>query len=471
MPIALNDYLKIDTRELIDHKVFNTILDSDSLFFINFMRLRDTKAPELDHSYERLTKFFSEICILLKASPDRYHRFYEEAFKKLEMSEFEEICLGYSMKGTSGSGSGNKLKNIILSTAKDIIDAGVEQPEIFELVGLFEENIGPDRISDMIGRIIEPDLVAYSKRIYEELRRLPKINNDIVFQDDILLNEFNKKRLLLLPQDILHELPIATEWEDIDYVCMINAKVREEINKKIGEQWKELTTQAKKRIFKGIVKDKPEILEDLINDYREDRLSNYNFVKDPLGEAIWYSVAKEFVTKYPIEIKRTIQNKDDLIEIIRKICLHFKQLIENNGLNEILYRDDGRPRRERVSQKLFFSVASSYCDANDADINPEVNSGRGPVDFKFSYGNSMKVLVEVKLTTNNQLIHGYEKQLKEYEKSERTEDAFYLVIDNGGSRKRIEQLFNLHDEYRQKKVKTHELIFVDGLLKPSASNI
>ncbi|MBV5349814.1 hypothetical protein JZU71_01240, partial [bacterium] len=65
-----------------------------------------------------------------------------------------------------------------------------------------------------------------------------------------------------------------------------------------------------------------------------------------------------------------------------------------------------------------FGIASSYCIANDLDISPESDAGRGPVDFKFSNGSKGKVLVEIKLTSNNQLQHGFESQLPIYMKAE-----------------------------------------------------
>ncbi|XTR38726.1 hypothetical protein ACQQ2T_04925 [Paraclostridium tenue] len=57
--------------------------------------------------------------------------------------------------------------------------------------------------------------------------------------------------------------------------------------------------------------------------------------------------------------------------------------------------------------------------------------GRGPVDFKISSGYKNKTLVEIKLTTNNQLVHGLEVQIQEYSKAEETHNLIYLVIDNG----------------------------------------
>lgn len=469
MPISLSDYLGIDRKILESKKVFNTILDSDSRYFINFVRVRDAITSELSGSYETLQRFFGEIGLILKASRNYNDRFYREAYLRLNMHELKEICLGYAMKGTAGSGSGKRLKTTILSTAKEILDAGIEDPEIFQLVGLFEEGIGPDRISDMVGRIIMNDLENYSLRILSEIKDL--IKTDIQMTErGFLLNPYNGKPLIMLPMELLHELPIAEEWEDIDYVCAVNRDVRDRINAVIGDEWRKITTQQKKNVLKRILLKEPSLFRKLIDDYKEFNLPEYDFARDPLGEAIWYSCAKDYATAFPLAfaVKR-IDNQDTLIANVREICLQFKQLIEQNGLNEILYTDDGKPRRERISQKVFQGIADSYCEANNLDMSPEVNSGRGPVDFKFSIGRNLKVLVEVKLTTNPQLVHGYERQLIEYEKSERTEDSFYMVIDNGGSEKQLERLLAIHNDYLKRNIKMHELILIDGKPKKSAS--
>lgn len=469
MLVSLSQYMNINPIRLKELGVFNTILDSDSLYFINFMCLKDTEAIELQDSYEHLNSVFKSIAVLLKASKRENDIFYRKAFDLLEMNEFEEICLGYSMFGTSGSGSGSKYKKLILNTAKEIILAGIEEPEIFQLVGLFEEGIGPDRISDMIGRIIKQDLVEYSKRIYADLLEETSINDNLDFEDGLLINEYNGKKLILLPYDILNELPLASSWEDIDFVCGVNKRVRDEINRRIGDDWSQYTDNSKRRLFKEIVLEDITLLREVINDYKNSDFLRYDFEKDIIGDASWHQPALDFTNKFPIVLKPSIQSNEDVIKIVREICLQFKTLIEFNGLNEVLYSDQKKPRRERIVQKLFFAVSYSYCQNNNLDISPEVNSGRGPIDFKFSYGHKFKVLVEVKLTRNPQLIHGYKTQLVEYELSERTNDAFYLVIDNGGSRARLDDLNSLHNEYIRKGIKVHELIIIDANLKNSAS--
>ena len=90
--------------------------------------------------------------------------------------------LGFS-SGTHGAGFGSMLRAQIIKDAYEIIHSGSEQPEIFHLVGLFEENVGPDRLSDMVARIIYSDIVAYSKRIYRTLDISPETYPEYIFED------------------------------------------------------------------------------------------------------------------------------------------------------------------------------------------------------------------------------------------------------------------------------------------------
>jgi hypothetical protein len=122
----------------------------------------------------------------------------------------------------------------------------------------------------------------------------------------------------------------------------------------------------------------------------------------------------------------------DVEGVVLQICEHFKSLVEDNGLSKLLYDKEGSPKHESAAQLLFFGVASAYCSANNLDLSPECDSGRGPVDFKMSKGGNSKCLVEIKLTTNKQLSHGFDKQLPIYQKAENTQFGIYLVIENGG---------------------------------------
>lgn len=469
MSITLSDYLQIPKSTLDSEGCFDTLLDLDSRMFVNFIRVRDSNIPELNGAYAEISKLFNQIGTLLSVSKAHQDRFWREAFNLLQMTEFEEICLGYSENGTAGSGSGKELKIKILRSGKEIIDAGVKEPEIFELVGLFEDDIGPDRISDFIARTIRKYLHAYSIRVLKNIGINSQSRKDVIFADGLILNPYNGKKLYLLPQEILHELPVATEWEDISLICMLNDKVRDEINKQIGDDWKKMTTASKKYAARRVVLHNSELIKSLIQEYRNFSLDPYDFVLDPLGENSWYQAAKEITKRIPIKItKSKISTRAELNNLVLEICNQFKELIEKNGLSEILYAN-GKPRRERIAQRLFYGIADAYCKANNTDINPETNAGRGAVDFKFSIGYELRVVVEIKLTTNNQLLHGYTTQIVEYKKAEKTTNAIYLVIDNGGPDTRIAELVAIHNDFLSSGVTNCDLILIDGKIKGSAS--
>jgi hypothetical protein len=472
MAKLLSEYLGVLQKDLYKEGCFDTILDMDSLMFINFNRVKGTKTKELKKAYKHILNLFHKIGVLLLSSTKENDIFWKKAFKLLEMSEFEEICLGYANSSTAGAGSGKDLKMKILTTAKQILDAGVKEPEIFELVGLFEDDIGPDRLSDFIARTISKYLEDFSKRILASLNINPQTKKYIEFSDGLIINPANHKRLYLLPVDILHELPVAREWEDIEMVCRSNERFREEINKIIGQEWQKMTVSQKKIEARKILLNNPELLLSLVEDYRSFNLKEYDFEKDPLGEATWLSAAKFYAKKYPLVIENNATHTiNGLKNIARIICNKYKDLIENGGLSELLYSDE-KPRKERIAQKLFFGIADIYCESNNLDINAEANSGRGAVDFKFSSGYKLRVIVEIKLTSNKQLVHGFEKQIKEYKKAEKNAFAIYLVIDNGGgSEASIDRLIGIYTDQMKQGENHCELVFIDGKIKPTASKL
>ncbi len=104
----------------------------------------------------------------------------------------------------------------------------------------------------------------------------------------------------------------------------------------------------------------------------------------------------------PEEIMRLVKDTIDL----------FRRHVEDGNLWEELWIQ-GKPKKERASQLIYYAIADAFCKANDVDISPEANMGGGPIDFKFSRGYSARVLVEMKRSSGT-VVHGYEKQLEFY---------------------------------------------------------
>ncbi|MBT3236878.1 MAG: hypothetical protein HN353_13065 [Bdellovibrionales bacterium] len=160
------------------------------------------------------------------------------------------------------------------------------------------------------------------------------------------------------------------------------------------------------------------------------------------------------------------------LDSVKQICDQFKKNVEDNGLWEVLFDKDRKPRKERISQRIFFSIADYQCKVNNVDISPESNAGLGPVDFKLSRGSNEKVVIEVKLTSNPKMVADFEKQVEAYKKSESAHRSIYLLILVSDKHlKKVKKLFNYQKQLRLDGVKTADIILVDGTPKKSASNL
>ena len=104
----------------------------------------------------------------------------------------------------------------------------------------------------------------------------------------------------------------------------------------------------------------------------------------------------------------------------------------------------------------------------------EVETGRGPVDFKFSHGADFKTHLEIKRSENRKLRQGLRAQLPAYLKSEQVESGFYVIVDFG----RTPNLSKLLSQLRQEAASLEtelgvrlQLMLVDARPKKSASQL
>ena len=138
----VSEYFGLDD-ELDKIGVFDCVLDNDSRFFINLMRLKVSDVPEFKGAYQRINDYFSEIATLLNASDDsKEDKLYKTAFKRFKPLEINGINLGFS-ESKHGAAFGEKLRRQVISDAFDIVKKGILYPEIFQLVSLFEKKYWP----------------------------------------------------------------------------------------------------------------------------------------------------------------------------------------------------------------------------------------------------------------------------------------------------------------------------------------
>lgn len=465
MPVTFSEQFNISESLLESTGVFDVILDVDTRVFIDPALLELCKEPEFVDVCSKVENYFSNIITLLQHSKQKNDMYWRRANRLLTFNELSGTCFGYSQNGTGGNAIGPVLRDTILSTIKELMVEGETDPVLFELLGVFQEGIGCDRVSDLITFILKENILNYTQRIVTKAG-LPTITVNSNLQQYLTCrNPYNNKPLLLLPSIILSPLPVANSFDDIDRICQENERVRQEINAyfDLGKK-----SKLQKSQILELMRDNLDFRSALVKAYKTTSKSAYDFYNDPAGEYIWLVAAREYVTKYPLFLtEKAITTVNDVLSVAQKICEHFKSLVEDNGLSKLLY-DNGVPKHESAAQLLFYGIADAYCNANNIDLTKEGNNGRGPVDFKLSRGTNDKVVVETKLTSNSQLRHGIEVQLPIYMAQEKTKKAIYLIIDNGHP-KALDNFITFYNDLDKSIKEKISYIIVDGTTKPSAS--
>lgn len=354
-----------------------------------------------------------------------------------------------------------------MRTSKEIITLGASDPEMISLMGFFEENVGPDTISDFTTRVI--------------IRQLAQLTQNFCDQHGIPLAEVNAlaghrlptfvqagvtKAIVLVPRDVVRDLPIANDWGQISAAIEQSDRVRRGVNALLAGIAKPTVTD-RKDAMRAFAMQSPATFAEFLAAVKE-HVRTY----DPNLDALAYFKMKAIfadgfgdlknsnaydLARGPDEIRRAVL---DSIEL-------FRHHVERGNLWEELWIGD-RPKKERASQLIYFAIADAYCKANGIDISPEANMGGGPVDFKFSNGYHARVLVEMKRSSGT-VRHGYEKQLEFYRNAANSEHAIFVVMDFGDLGDKLDHITQLQARRRLEGHRASDIVVIDATKKQSAS--
>lgn len=184
-------------------------------------------------------------------------------------------------------------------------------------------------------------------------------------------------------------------------------------------------------------------------------------------------IEKELSENSPvIEELKFNDTEEEFLKMIDKIIADFKNLVENSAYR-LLWDENGNPRDEELCQILFDSYAKKYCQNVGIDLTREVETGRGPVDFRFSSNSHFTAHVEFKKENNSKLSHGLTEQLPTYMRSEDVKIGFFVIFDFGTrdiSKLKVD-LESQRIKLEQDKGLTLRVIYIDARLKLSASKL
>jgi hypothetical protein len=477
-PVRFSEHFGISGNLLEEAGVLNPTLNADTLLFIDPLLVPLSSHPEISgKARDVYVEHFGQVVRLLRATKYRGDVAWRSARRLMEFPEVKWTCLGYGANSVAGSGSGVFTTDSVMGTAKEIVDLGIEDPDLFVAMGLFEEGIGPDRISDMATNVIFPGLLDFNARVLPCLGVPTKrfslvLRNGNSYTANLPVNPFGKKSqpIVLVPTDILRDLPIANDWSDVADAAARNVALRRQLNQDIGDIWRYRTLKDKNDLRRRVLSS-PAAFETFLEMLHGADTKPYNLVSDPRGEIVWRHVLETIAAEQPLTLAapRSL-DAAGVAAVVEKIIEQFRFLIEDRRLSEELYHEGG-PRPEKAAQRLFFAVAYAYCKANNLDITPEADTGNGPVDFKVSTGFTGRVLVEVKLSTNGKVVAGYSRQLETYKGAEETTHGFYVLLDVGGMGRKAKDLLALKNREATAGRPVSSIVIIDGKRRLSASKL
>ena len=477
-PKRFSDHYGVPAAALARLGVLDPTLNIDTRLFIDPLLLTKSRHQEISKGARRTyEQHFTRVIKFLRVTKGPGDVAWRTAQRLLSFPEVKWTCLGYGAQSVSGSGSGNEMTAQFIDTARQIVQLGVDDPDLFVAMALFEEGVGPDRISDMATNVILGDLLRFNVRVLKKLD-VPteaialRLRNGQSFDAVLPSNPFIREGgpVVLLPSDILRELPIATDWSSIADAASKNQQLRNRVNQQIARLWKVKSRKDKRELRSWAMSSKKQFYT-FLDMIRSTNARPYDTEADPLGELVWRRIAATLAADEPFTIRRPARlDADGVAWIVEQTIEQFRFLIEDRRLSEELYHA-GKPRPEKSAQRLFFAVAHAYCKANNLDLTPEAETGNGPVDFKISMGFTGRVLVEVKLSRNRKLLEGYTRQLKAYKTGEETVKGYYLVIDVGQMGMKDQRLTTVKNQAAKAGKRVSSIIFIDGKRRPSASKL
>ncbi|WP_050604548.1 hypothetical protein [Ruegeria sp. 6PALISEP08] len=469
-PILFSSYFGVNPAEIDKAGLIDPFLNVDLELFIDPVLLEKSGHPLI--AKDAIAVFrdhFSKIVRLLTISQAEDDVAWLAARRLLNLEEPSENGLGYGGASRSGSSRPEEIQSMILRTTKEIITLGANDPEMISLMGFFEEGVGPDTISDFTTRVVFLQLATITSEFCNShaLATTP-ISEE---RQDIGLPHFvdskgTSKPFLLVPKDIVRDLPIANDWSDVREAAMKNAEIRNRVSQLLAGITEPTVTDTK-HALRGAALSSADAFNHFLASVK-DNASNY----DPIEDALGYYRYRQLLLADPDAL--SAPSKVDLStgpEAIRAVVHEaialFKQHVEVGDLWRELWVD-GKPKKERAAQLMFQAIADAFCKANNIDMSPETNMGGGPVDFKFSKGYEARVLVELKRDSGT-VRHGYETQLEHYKEASETFFGIFVVIDYGKLGDKLDTINEIRKVQLLAGERASDIVVIDATPKKSAS--
>ncbi len=444
MELYFSDYFEVDSRKLEEYGALDISVVTDLPLFIDPFLLFNSDKPEYEHLHEGIIEYL--IFLRDEANPNLDPALVKAWYR---FKEVKQNWLGFTVLGNSGHALGKNFADALHRSLGSILsnfgEEDVTQSSHLEKLTLIQGGVGRDSISDFTTNLIKDYLLRYTETFAKEhldpkycatfsvsharfnygtktweTRKyyLPKLRADYVVLTP--LDMLTRDDTWINYSDMVKQFDHLPDAVDNDQLrAQINQYFRQRLGKKPSAKTRAEAAAATIRQFRELIDVYIRMKED--NGDRAQAISweKTHDTQNALVEQVRAAILD-------IEQKTDFYDRNwTSYDEARERVLVFKHYVEHQDGYKLINRGDGEPFSNETEVQLFFGLA--WCNS-DFDINREPNNGRGPVDFKVSYGASDKSLIEFKLAKSTSLKRNLEKQVAIYEKANKTRASLKVIV-------------------------------------------
>ncbi len=481
--LLFSDYFNIEKCKLDEYGALNICLSADMPLFIDPFLLFASD----DHNYKQLHQNLIDHLLILKeiAIEDKVTGADNSIFR---FPEIKQNWLGVSKFGNEGHGLGKDFAKKVIKSFNGFYnsfgDENITSETHIEKLTILNPGIGRDFISDFTTNLILDYLLTYTESFalkYLSQNQIQEFSINSIF--DKKFKRWMPKRyklpylyleergdfIILTPLDILTKDESAINNSEFysNFLSVANSIKNTDLRNSINEYFRSLLPK------KPTQKDRTYAINRTANRF-PDIIDYYIKSKEDNKDTVT-KLTKDRIKKLTSELTEAISSLGDILfensdfykivpnsydEALKRV--HFlKDVIENNDGYRVFYNDGIAIAKEDTIQRIFRLTWF----ATPFDINAEVNNGRGPADYKVSYGANDSTIVEFKLGKSSSLTKNLENQTDIYKNASKSaNDIKVILCYTEGEIKTVNRALTKLNLINQENV-----IIIDASSKKSAS--
>lgn len=442
--LLFSDYFELDSKTVDEYGALNICIKADLPLFIDPFLLFSSEKAEYQDLHDQIVGHLIALKKIASSSSS----------SDLQLFQFPEIkqnWLGLCKWGNNGRGLGPKFATNLMAAFNGFYSTfgseTVSETSHIEKLTLVGSGIGRDFISDFTANLMLEFLLKFTETFAK--KHLKKEHR----KEFSVRCNFNSELLVWTPKTF--ELPYFFKEESGDFILLTPLDILTKDDAFICHS--DFTGQFR-RITSALENSS---LREKVNIFFQKRLP-INPRKDDMSLAIDATVGEfpEILDHYiklkerekdkasGISSEKVEKLKSELLETMSEFCLHLvsnstfyelapttyqaaldrahflKTVIEDNDGYRIFYKDGKAIASEDTIQRIFRLTWF----ASPIDINAEVNNGRGPADYKVSFGEGDSTIIEFKLGSSTSLKKNLLNQTEIYKKASKSISDIKVIL-------------------------------------------